>query len=96
MKKIPIKCTTQNGGTVEHDIYIEKPRAGSNPVQFQQSFLSKEKGINIPKDVIESLAKLLEIAEKHGVSFEDLCVYSIEAAKQQQTEKNSEKDEKSV
>jgi hypothetical protein len=91
MKKIPIKCTTQSGAKVDQDIYIEKPKAGNNPVQFQYNFLSKERGVIIPKDVMESFSKLLEIAEKNGLSFEDLCVYAIESARNQKT--SDKKDE---
>lgn len=49
-------------------------------MQHQASWLSKERGGSIPPEVMESFGKLLDLADKHQVSFEELCVYALNEA----------------
>lgn len=86
MKKFTIPCDF-GGQTAPFEVYIGNPKQGNHPLQNQAAWLSKERGGVIPSDVMESFAKLLDLSEKNGVSFEDLCVYALEAA-------NNEKDGK--
>lgn len=56
------------------------PEKAHHPLHFQADWLSKERGGNIPQEVMDSLQKLLEISIKNNVPFEDLCAYAIESA----------------
>jgi hypothetical protein len=79
MKKFTINA--QFGGqTSPVEIYIGKPEAKHHPIQFQADWLSKERGGSIPAEVMDSLQKLRELADKNGVPFEELCTYALEAA----------------
>ncbi|MBI1328246.1 MAG: DUF2610 domain-containing protein [Alphaproteobacteria bacterium] len=85
MKKFTIPCTFGDK-TAPFDVYIGNPKPGHHPLQHQASWLSKERGGNIPPDVMESFGKLLDLANKHNVSFEDLCVHALESANKQKQE----------
>lgn len=50
-------------------------------MQHQSSWLSKERGGTIPSSFMETFSKLLQLAQESGVSFEDLCVHALQAAK---------------
>ena len=67
------------GAKAPFDVYVGEPKKGNHPLQNQASWLSSERGGAIPAEVMESFTKLLEIAEQNGVSFEELCVYAMEA-----------------
>lgn len=88
MKKFSINC--QFGGqTAPFTVYIGAPKDKNHPLQFQADWLAKERGGNIPQEVMNSLSKLMELAAKNNVPFEDLCAYALEAAQtpgQQQVE----------
>lgn len=79
MKKFTIPC---HFGTKKapFDVYIGNPKAGTHPLHFQNEWLKKERGGEIPKEVMDSFEKLWGLAQRNGVSFEDLCVYALEAA----------------
>jgi hypothetical protein len=79
MRKFTINCSF-GGVKSPFTIYIGMPEKGHHPLQFQADWLSKERGGTIPQEVMDSLQKLLEIAEKNNVPFEDLCAYAIESA----------------
>jgi hypothetical protein len=79
MKKFTIPCDF-GGVSAPFEVYIGNPKKGNHPLQHQSGWLSRERGGTIPPDIMESFAKLLELSEKNGVSFEDLCVYALEAA----------------
>lgn len=85
MKKFTIPCDF-GGKKAPFDVYIGMPKTGNHPLQNQAHWLSQERGGTIPSEVMDSFAKLLELSEKNGVSFEDLCVYALETA-------NAEKEE---
>ncbi len=76
MKKFIIPCNF-NGQMSPFAIYIGAPEDRHHPLHFQADWLSKERGGQIPQEVMDSVAKLKEIADRNGVSFEDLCVYAI-------------------
>jgi len=59
-------------------LYIGNPSPGSHPLAFQNKWLSKEKGGNVPNDIMESFTKLKAISDNGRVSFEELCKYVID------------------
>lgn len=87
MKKFTVPCDF-GGQKAPFDVYIGNPKPGNHPLQNQASWLSKERGGTIPQEVMDSFQKLLDLAEKNNVSFEDLCVYALNAAGQQEAGKN--------
>lgn len=105
VRKFTTNCNV-GGGKVPVTLYIGNPASGNHPLNFQNRWLSEMKGIAVPQNIMKSFAKLSEIAEKHKVSFEDLCDYVIEELKASNaivedandahslSKKNKKKDEK--
>lgn len=62
-------------------LYVGNPALGSHPLNFQNKWLSENKGGAIPQDIMNSFEKLVELSEKNRVPFEDLCEYVIEELK---------------
>lgn len=96
MKKFTIPCHFGDKKN-PFDVYIGTPAEGNHPLKFQAQWLAKERGGVIPSEVMESFAKLLALSQKNNVSFEDLCVYALEAAheekeKEQENEPEKEQD----
>ena len=81
MKKFSVPCDF-NGVKSPFTIYVGAPKEDHHPIHFQSDWLSKERGGTVPQEVMVSLAQLKDIATKNGVSFEDLCVYALGAAQQ--------------
>ena len=88
MKKFSIPCDF-NGQKAPFTIYVGNPKPDHHPIFFQSDWLSKERGGTVPQEVMDSLAKLKDLSEKNGVSFEDLCVYALGAAQQEEIEKEA-------
>lgn len=83
MKKFVVPCNF--GGQVSpFTVYIGAPEDKHHPLHFQADWLSKERGGSIPQEVMESLGKIKDLADKNGVLFEDLCVYALGAATDEQ------------
>ena len=98
MKQITIPCAFPNG-TIPVELSIGDPQTGKNPLQFQSKWLSEMKGGNIPQDVLDSLMKLAEIANKHNIPLADLCEYGLQTAipnhsSSDKEEKQEEEEEK--
>ena len=89
MKKFTVPCDF-NGVKSPFTIYVGAPKEDHHPIHFQSDWLSKERGGNVPPEVMDSLSQLKDIANKNGVSFEDLCVYALGAAQQDSEEENDE------
>lgn len=83
MKKFVVPCDF-GGQKSPFTIYIGKPKPENHPLQSQSNWLSKERGGSIPPEVMDSIAKLRSLAAQHKVSFEELCVYALGAAKEQE------------
>lgn len=83
MKKFTVPCDF-NGVKSPFTIYVGSPKDDHHPIHFQSDWLSKERGGNVPQEVMDSLSQLRDIATKNGVSFEDLCVYALGAAQQEE------------
>ena len=92
MKKFTVPCDF-NGVKSPFTIYVGSPKEDHHPIQFQSDWLSKERGGTVPQDVMESLSQLRDIANKNGVSFEDLCVYALGAAQQESSTDEDTSDE---
>ncbi|KJV68723.1 DUF2610 domain-containing protein [Candidatus Neoehrlichia procyonis] len=79
VKKFMVPCDF--GGQVSpFTIYIGEPKTESHPIHHQSTWLSKERGGNVPKDIINSLEKLYDLSKKNGICFADLCVYALKIA----------------
>ncbi len=76
MKKFTINCDF-GGQMAPFSIYIGTPESGHHPLHFQADWLSKQRGGMIPGEVMEAVAQLQELANKNGVSLEELCVYAL-------------------
>jgi hypothetical protein len=93
MKKFTINCDF-GGQLSPFTIFIGKPEHAHHPLHFQADWLSKQRGGMIPGDVMDAVSQLQELAEKNGVSLEELCVYALgtkeeQAALEGSTEKAS-------
>lgn len=82
MKKFTINCDF-GGQMSPFTIFIGKPEKGHHPLHFQADWLSKARGGMIPGEVMEAVTQLQELAEKNGVSLEELCVYALDSDEQQ-------------
>jgi hypothetical protein len=91
MKKFTIPCYF-NGVKAPFTIYIGAPEEAHHPLHFQAAWLQSERGGVIPQEVMDSVAKLKELAEKNGVSFEELCVYALGTAQQSASEETEGSD----
>lgn len=89
MKKFNIPCNF-NGVKAPFTVYIGSPEDKHHPLHFQADWLSKERGGNIPQEIMDSISKLKDLANKNNVSFEELCVYALESS--QQSADNSDDD----
>lgn len=87
MKKFTIPCDF-GGKKAPFDVYIGEPDDGNHPLQYQAHWLATERGGTIPREVMDSFAKLLALSKKNNVSFEDLCVYALEAANEDKKKKD--------
>ena len=82
MKKFTINCDF-GGQLSPFSIFIGKPEHAHHPLHFQADWLSKQRGGMIPGDVMEAVTQLQQLAEKNGVSLEELCVYALGTPEEQ-------------
>ena len=82
MKKFTINCDF-GGQMSPFAIYVGLPQEGHHPLHFQADWLSKNRGGTIPGEVMDAVTQLQELAEKNGVSLEELCVYALGTEEQQ-------------
>lgn len=79
VKKFTILCDSVDGGKMPIDLYVGNPDVNHHPLHFQSVWLSKERNIKIPKDLMESMENLKMISDKNHVPFEELFLYSMNA-----------------
>jgi cell division septum initiation protein DivIVA len=85
MKKFTISC--HFGVTkASFAIYVGEPSEKFHPIYFQNLWLAKLRGGNIPHEVGESFSKLHNIALENNVSFEDLTMQALGSAAEKQVE----------
>lgn len=82
MKRFTVPCDF-NGVKHPFHVYIGEPHPKKHPLQFQAWWLSSERGGTIPQDVMDSFEKLFKISQENQVSFEDLCVYALGTASEE-------------
>ncbi|MBL6665100.1 MAG: DUF2610 domain-containing protein [Rickettsiales bacterium] len=90
VKKFTANCNF-GGQVAPVTLYVGNPSKGNHPLAFQSKWLSSERGGTIPSNIMESFAKLSDIADKNKVPFEDLCAYvidEIQANKSLETDAN--------
>ena len=85
MKKFTVNCDF-GGQIAPFAIYIGQPQSGHHPLQFQADWLSKQRGGTIPTEVMEAVTKLQDLAGKNNVSLEELCVYALGSAQEEENE----------
>lgn len=76
VKKFSVPCDF-GGVSAPFTIYIGDPEPKHHPLHFQAEWLNKNRGGVIPSDIMDSISKLYELAQKNNVSFEELCVYAL-------------------
>jgi hypothetical protein len=81
MKKFTIQCDF-GGQMAAFEIFIGTPEGAHHPLHFQADWLIKQRGGTIPAEIMDAIAKLKILADKNHVSLEELCVYSLGAAAQ--------------
>ncbi len=79
MKKFKIPCDFA-GKKVPFDLYVGNPDDSLHPLHFQQQWLSSQRGGSIPKEVMDSFSKLHKIAIDNKADFEELCMYALGSA----------------
>lgn len=93
MKKFTIPCDF-GGKKAPFDVFIGEPDGDIHPLYYQAKWLAKHRGGIIPQEVMESFQKLYALSKKNNVSFEDLCVYALEAANEAKSKKQKDKPDK--
>ncbi len=89
MRKFVINCDF-GGQMSPFTICIGEPELSHHPVQFQADWLSKNRGGNVPSDVMEALGKLQDLSKKNNVSLEELCVYAIGSSQQSKNDSKTQ------
>ena len=82
-KRFTIPCSDCANSTQKffYIYLLEVPSDPTNPLKEEEERLWNDYGVAIPEEVIESFSKLYAIAQEHKVSFLDLAVYALGAAK---------------
>ena len=88
-KKFTIPCNF-SGQAVMTDFFIGEPAEGQHPINFQAKFLASNKGGIVPQEVMDSMTKIKTLADEHNVSFEDLFIYTLNIANNEQQIENKE------
>lgn len=83
VKKFTAKCKFP-GQESPVTLYVGNPAKGNHPLGLQSKWIAARGG-TIPPDIMSSFEKLIEIAEKNKLSFEDLCEYVIKEIKASET-----------
>lgn len=83
MKRFTINCDF-GGQIAPFTICIGDPESSHHPLHFQADWLSKERGGTIPPQVMDAVQKLKDLSVSNNVSLEELCVYALGAAQQEQ------------
>ena len=86
MKRFTIPCDFGGEKSPFH-VYVGEPSPEMHPLFFQSAWLAEKRGGSVPKEVMESFEKLHAIAKENNVSFEDLCVYALGTAADNQAAK---------
>ncbi|MDR0571379.1 MAG: DUF2610 domain-containing protein [Rickettsiales bacterium] len=69
-----------NGREVNIEFSVGNPAKDQHPIYFQSKWLGEARGGVVPQEIMDSIQKIKEVADKEKVSFEDLCLYTINLA----------------
>lgn len=88
-KELKVQCDF-DGRIEDVSVFIGEPKEGEHPINFQSKIISDERGGIISKTIMKTMSELKELADKHHVSFEDLCYYTLGIADGTVKEENPE------
>ena len=80
-KRFTVNCDF-GGQITPVTIYLGVPETNHNPLHFQSEWLAKDRGGQIPSEVMSLVQELYDLSKENYITFEDLCVYALGAAKQ--------------
>ncbi len=83
MKKFVVNCDF-GGQMSPFAVYIGDPEPSKHPLQNQSHWLSQNRGGVIPNEFMDAVGKLKDLASQHNISLEDLCVFALGSAQQNQ------------
>lgn len=90
VKKFTIPCVFDNGSQNPFEFFIGNPSYGKHPIEFQSKWLTEVRGGHVPQEIMDSIQKIKDLADRNNVSFEDLCYYAITMANSEGIEENPE------
>ena len=75
-KQFNLKCKV---GDQETDIsfFVGDPQDTSHPLGYQMKFFS-QRGVTVPDEVVQAMAKLNDLAKKNHIPFEEMIGYVSE------------------
>lgn len=79
MQQFSIPCDF-GGKKIPCTFYIGQPEESHHPLFFQADWISKERGGVVPKEVMDSIQKLHEIALRNNVPLVELCKHALISA----------------
>lgn len=82
MRTFSIMCDF-GGQMSPFDIFIGQPEPNHHPLHFQADWLLKQRGGTILPEVMDAIAKLNDLAIENNVPLEDLCVYALGSAQEE-------------
>jgi hypothetical protein len=91
VKKFVLPCNF-SGQTMNIDFFIGNPHADTRPINFQAKWLGENQGGSVPQRIMDSIQKIKMIADREKVSFEDLCLYTVNLANGIEQEGNKQFD----
>ncbi len=80
MKKFTIPCDF-GGARSMFEVYLGDATPGMHPLHYQGAWLKENRGGVVERPIWESFGILRRIADQNAVSFEDLCVNTLNAAR---------------
>ncbi|MCB8978650.1 MAG: DUF2610 domain-containing protein [Ardenticatenaceae bacterium] len=76
MKRFTVPCNFGHT-TAPFHIYIGEAGPRRHPLYYQSVWLREERGGEIPTEVWDSFEVLWQLALKHDVHFEKMCIHSL-------------------
>ena len=70
-----------NGTKHPVTFYVGHAAKDSHPIGFQAQWLSKTRGGKVPKELMDALEKIKELADAQKVPFDELCEYVLDEMK---------------
>ena len=67
VKKFSIPCQFDSGNVAPFDFFVGNPTDGKHPIEFQSKWLNDIKGGHVPKDIMDSIKKIKDLADRNNV-----------------------------